>query len=63
MDVHTRTARVSDVVSVVRENGRDIPVVNDTAPISTAAPSVGVPAVGVAPSPVPDQAPANGRSL
>ena len=62
MDVHTRTARVSDVVSVVRENGRDIPVVNDPAPTSTAAPSVPVPTAGVATSPV-DPAPANRRSL
>jgi len=63
--VHTRTARVSDVVSVVRKNGRDIPVVNDTAPTPTAAPAVAVavPTAGVAPSPVPDPAPANGRSL
>ena len=63
MDVHTRTARVSDVVSVVRENGRDIPVVNDPAPTSTAAPSVAVPTAGLAPSSVPDQALASGRSL
>ena len=63
MDVHTRTARVSDVVSVVRENGRDIPVVNDPAPTPTAAPAAAVPTAGVAPSPVPDPAPANGRSL
>ncbi|WP_420122386.1 single-stranded DNA-binding protein, partial [Nakamurella sp.] len=55
MDVHTRTARVSDVVSVVRENGRDIPVVNNSAP--SAAP-VAVPTAGVAPSPAPDPAPA-----
>ncbi|ACV76877.1 single-stranded DNA-binding protein [Nakamurella multipartita] len=61
MDVHTRTARVSDVVSVVRENGRDIPVVNDPAP--AAAPAMAVPTAGVAPSPVLDPAPANGRSL
>jgi hypothetical protein len=59
--VHTRTARVSDVVSVVRENGRDIPVVNDPAP--TTVPPMGVPTAGVALSPVPDPAPANGRSL
>ena len=60
MDVHTRTARVSDVVSVVRENGRDIPVVNDPAPTTTA---VAVATAGVAITPVPDPAPANGRSL
>jgi len=61
MDVHTRTARVSDVVSVVRENGRDIPVVNNPAPTATLA----VPTAGVAPSPASDPAPApvNGRSL
>lgn len=61
MDVHTRTARVSDVVSIVRENGRDIPVVNDPAPTATQA--VAAPVTGVALSPVPDPAPANGRSL
>ncbi len=61
MDVLTRTARVSNVVSVARENGRDIPVVNHPAPTSTTP--VAAPTAGVAPSPVPDQATSNGRSL
>lgn len=63
MDVHTRTARVSDVVSVVRENGRDLPVTNNPAPTTTAASPEAMPPSGVAPSAVPDPVPANGRSL
>ncbi|WP_420120550.1 single-stranded DNA-binding protein [Nakamurella sp.] len=63
MDVHTRTARVSDVVSVVRENGRDLPVTNDPAPTVVAQSPVGIPTVGVAPSPVPEPVATNGRSL
>ena len=62
MDVHTRTARVSDVVSIARENGRDIPVTNDPAPTVAQSP-VGVPTAGVTPSPVPEPAVTNGRSL
>ena len=62
MDVHTRTARVSDVVSVVRENGRDIPIVDQPAP-SAGRPSATVATAGVAPSPAPEQAVTNGRSL
>jgi single-strand DNA-binding protein len=60
MDLHTRTARVSEVVSVVRETGRDIPVAN--APATTGMP-VATPTAGVSPSPVPEQAPTYGRSL
>jgi single stranded DNA-binding protein len=59
MDEHTRAARVSDVLSVVRENGRDIPVVDRPAP-GTLRPAV---TAGVAPSPAPEQAVSNGRSL
>ena len=32
MDEHTRAARVSELLSTVRANGRDLPVVNDPAP-------------------------------
>jgi len=59
MDEHTRAGRVSDVLSIVRENGRDIPVVNEPAPGGDRAPVT----AGVAPSPTPEQAPTNGRSL
>jgi single-strand DNA-binding protein len=59
MDEHTRAARVSDVLSVVRENGRDIPVVDQPAPGST-RPAV---TAGVVPSPAPERAVSNGRSL
>jgi single-strand DNA-binding protein len=57
--VHARTARVSDVSSVVRENGRDIPVVDQplSGPDRTSA------RAGVAPTPAPTQAATNGRSL
>lgn len=48
MDEHIRAVRVSDVVSVVRENGPDIPVTNDPAP--TAAAPVAVPTAEVAAS-------------
>jgi len=60
MDEHTRAARVSDVLSVVRENGRDIPVVHQPAPDSNRSPAV---TAGVAPSPAPEQALTNRRSL
>jgi len=60
MDEHTRAARVSDVLSVVRENGRDIPVVHQPAPGSDRSPTV---TAGVAPSSAPEQAITNGRSL
>ena len=60
MDEHTRTARVSDVLSVVRENGRDIPVVHQPAPAAGRTPA---PTAGVAPSPAPEPATTNGRSL
>jgi single-strand DNA-binding protein len=60
MDEHTRAARVSDLVSVVRENGRDLPVVNQPAPGAERAPAA---TAGVAPSPGPEQALTNGRSL
>ena len=60
MDEHTRTARVSEVLSVVRENGRDIPVVNQPAAGPDRAPA---PTAGVAPSPAPEPATNNGRSL
>ena len=60
MDEHTRTARVSDVLSVVRENGRAIPVVDQPAPAADRAPA---PTAGVAPSPAPEPAVTNGRSL
>ena len=59
MDEHTRAARVSDLVSVVRENGRDIPLVNQPAPGPERAPVT----AGVTPSPTPEQAATNGRSL
>ena len=59
MDEHTRTARVSDVLSVVRENGRDIPVVNQSAPGVDRAPVT----AGAAPAPAPEHATTNGRSL
>ena len=62
MDVHTRTARVSDVVSIARENGRDLPVTNYPAPTAAQSP-VGIPTVGVTPSPVPEPVATNGRSL
>ena len=32
MDEHTRAARVSELLSTVRADGRDLPVVNDPAP-------------------------------
>jgi single-strand DNA-binding protein len=60
MDHHTRTARVSEVVSVIRENGRDIPVANEPAPTSV---PMAAATTGVAPSPLPEQAPTTGRSL
>ncbi|WP_420119925.1 single-stranded DNA-binding protein [Nakamurella sp.] len=60
MDEHTRAARVSDVLSVVRENGRDIPVVNQPAHDTNRSPAV---TAGVAPSPTTEQAVTNGRSL
>ena len=60
MDEHTRAARVSDVVSVVRENGRDIPVVHQPAPDANRPQAV---TAGVAPSQAPEQAVTNGRSL
>jgi single stranded DNA-binding protein len=60
MDEHTRAARVSDILSVVRENGRDIPVVHHPAPGSDRSPTV---TAGVAPSSAPEQAITNGRSL
>ncbi len=59
MDEHTRAARVSEVLSVFRENGRDIPVVDQPAPGTTRPPVT----AGVAPSPAPEQAVSNGRSL
>src|SRR6476661_3163459 len=62
MDLHTRTARVSDVLSVVRENGRDIPVSNQAAPAAD-RPSATVATAGVAPSPAPEHAVTDGRSL
>jgi single-strand DNA-binding protein len=60
MDEHTRAARVSDVLSVVRENGRNIPVVHQPAADASRSPAV---TAGVAPSPAPEQAVTNGRSL
>jgi single stranded DNA-binding protein len=60
MDEHTRAARVSDVLSVVRENGRDIPVVNQPAPSTGRAPVV---TAGVAPSPASEPVVTTGRSL
>ena len=60
MDEHTRAARVSDVLSVVRENGRDIPVVHQPAPDANRPQAV---TAGVAPSQAPEQAVTNGRSL
>lgn len=63
MDVHTRTARVSDVVSIARENGRDLPVTDDPAPTVVAQSPVAVPTAGVTPSPMPEPATTNGRSL
>ncbi len=60
MDEHTRTARVSDVLSVVRENGRDIPIVNQPAPTADRTPA---PTDGIAPSPAPERATTIGRSL
>ena len=36
MDEHTRAARVSELLSTVRANGRDLPVVNDPAPAAAA---------------------------
>ena len=36
MDEHTRAARVSELLSTVRANGRDLPVVNDPAPLAAA---------------------------
>ena len=62
MDEHTRAARVSDVVSVVRENGRDIPIVDQPAP-SAGRPSATVATAGVAPAAAPEQAVTDGRSL
>ncbi len=60
MDVHTRTARVSEVVSVARANGRDIPVVNQLAPTGPVAAG---PTTAVTTAPIPETVPANGRSL
>jgi single-stranded DNA-binding protein len=60
MDERTRTARVSDVLSGVRENGRDLPVVNQPAPAADPTPA---PTAGVAPSPAPERAMTSGRSL
>jgi single stranded DNA-binding protein len=60
MDEHTRAARVSDVLSIVRENGRDIPVVHQPAPGTDRASAV---TAGPAPSPAPEPATTNGRSL
>jgi single stranded DNA-binding protein len=60
MDEHTRAARVSDVLSVVRENGRDLSVVNQPASAADPTPA---PTAGVAPSPAPERAVPSGRSL
>jgi single stranded DNA-binding protein len=60
MDEHTRAARVSDVLSVVRENGRDIPVSHQPAPDANRSPAA---AAGAAPSPAPEQVVTDGRSL
>ena len=50
---------VSEALSVVRENGRDIPVVNEPAPGGDRAPVTA--SVGTAPA--QEQAASNGRSL
>ncbi len=52
LDEHTRAARVSELLSTVRANGRDLPVVNEPAPQappkSKAVATAGVPTVAVA---------------
>lgn len=59
MDEHTRAARVSDLVSVVRENGRDIPVINQPAPGRDQTRVT----AGVAPTAAVEHVPTTGRSL
>jgi len=50
LDEHTRTARVAEVLSTVRANGRDLTVVHHPAPMSTNTRSV-VASTGAAPAP------------
>ena len=61
MDEHTRAARVSDVLSVVRENGRDIAVINQPAPGGDHPPVTD--GVTTTPASAPEPATSNGRSL
>jgi len=64
MDEHTRAARVSELLSTVRANGRDLPVVNDPAPVP-AAKTLASPATAGAPPAASVTAPRQpaGRSL
>ena len=60
MDVHTRAARVSELLSAVRANGRDLPVVTEPAP--PAPVRVTAATAGAAPAAGPGTARAAGRS-
>jgi len=63
MDEHTRTARLSEVLSTVRANGRDLAVTNDPIPTPAAANGVTTTA-GAAPSGTVTEVPQrSGRSL
>jgi len=54
MDEHTRTARVGEVLSTVRANGRDLTVVHLPAPASATTRSVVAASTGAAPAPTPE---------
>ena len=61
LDEHTRTARVGEVLSTVRANGRDLTVVHHPAP--TSANTRPVVAASTGPAPAPTQEHRTGRHL
>ena len=52
LDEHTRTARVSELLSTVRANGRDLTVVHQPAPTTTTPRPVVAASTGAAPAPI-----------
>jgi len=54
LDEHTRTARVGEVLSTVRANGRDLTVVDQPAPTSTNTRPAAAATTGAAPAPIQD---------
>ena len=52
LDEHTRSARVGEVLSTVRANGRDLTVVHDAAPTSANTRSAVAASTGAAPAPI-----------